>query len=101
AIYTMEDAIVLVAAIIGIILFYRGEVNFLRTLLLRGILFEVIADTGFQFFTLNNTYYTGHPVDILFIWSYIMFSFGVYSHIKIFKKSDKINEFNKLVNDNI
>ena len=97
AIYPVEDTIVLIPAIIGIVLFFRGEVNFLWTLLLIGILFEVVADTGFQYFTLNNSYYTGHPVDILFIWSYIMFSFGVYSHIKLFKKENKIKESNKLV----
>ncbi len=97
AIYPIEDSIVLVPAIIGIVLFFRGEVNFLWTLLLIGILFEVIADTGFQYVTLNNSYYTGHPVDILFIWSYIMFSFGVYSHIKIFKKENRIKESNKFV----
>jgi hypothetical protein len=97
AIYPIADSIILVPALIGIFLFFRGEVNFLWTLLLIGILFEVIADTGFQYFTLNNSYYTGHPVDILFIWSYIMFSFGVYSHIQIFKKNSKIKEYNKLV----
>ncbi|MBI1829184.1 MAG: hypothetical protein HY222_07320 [Thaumarchaeota archaeon] len=97
AIYPIADSIVLVPALIGIFLFFRGEVNFLWTLLLIGILLEVIADTGFQYFTLNNSYYTGHPIDILFVWSYIIFSFGVYSHIQIFKKSDKIEEPNKLV----
>ena len=97
AIYPVADAIVLVPALIGIVLFFRGEVNFLWTLLLIGILFEVIADTGFQYFTLDNSYYTGHPIDILFIWSYIMFSFGVHSHIQIFKKSDKISELDKLI----
>jgi len=97
AIYPIADSIVLVPALIGIFLFFKGEVNFLWTLLLIGILFEVIADTGFQYFTLNDAYYTGHPIDILFIWSYIMFSFGVYNHIQLFKKSDKIKETNKLV----
>ena len=97
SIYPIADSIILVPAMIGIFLFFRGEVNFLWTLLLIGILFEVIADTGFQYFTLNNLYYTGHPIDILFIWSYIMFSFGVYSHIQIFKKDNKIKEFNKVV----
>jgi hypothetical protein len=97
ATYPIADSIVLVPALIGIFLFFRGEVNFLWTLLLVGILFEVIADTGFQYFTLNNSYYTGHPIDILFIWSYIIFSFGVYSHIQIFKKNDKIKESSKLV----
>jgi hypothetical protein len=97
SIYPIADSIILVPAMIGIFLFFRGEVNFLWTLLLIGILFEVIADTGFQYFTLNNSYYTGHPIDILFIWSYIMFSFGIYSHIQIFKKDDKIEEFEKLI----
>jgi hypothetical protein len=31
----------------------------------------------------------GKPVDILFIWYYIVFSFGVYSHIVIFKNHRK------------
>jgi len=97
ATYPIADAIILAPALIGIFLFFRGEVNFLWTLLLIGILFQVIGDTGFQYFTLDNSYYTGHPIDILFIWSYILFSFGVYSHIQIFKKSDKISEHNKLV----
>ena len=95
AAYPVADAIILVPAIIGIFLFFRGEVNFLWTLLLIGILFEVIGDTGFQYFTLNNSYYTGHPIDILFMWSYIIFSFGIYSHIQIFKK-EKIKEHDKL-----
>jgi hypothetical protein len=96
SIYPIADSIILVPALIGIFLFFKGEVNFLWTLLLIGILFEVIADTGFQYFTLNNSYYTGHPVDILFIWSYIMFSFGIYNHIQIFKKNNKIKEFDKV-----
>lgn len=94
AIYPVADAIVLIPAMIGIVLFFRGEVNFLWTLLLIGILFEVIADTGFQYFTLDNSYYTGHPIDILFIWSYIMFSFGIYSHIQLFKKVKSANAKN-------
>ncbi len=95
ATYPIMDSIVLVPAILGIALFVRGEVNFLWTLLLIGILFEVIADTGFQFFTLDNSYYSGHPVDILFIWSYIVYSFGIYNHIKIFKKEPQIKQHAK------
>ena len=95
ATYPIADSIILVPALIGIFLFFRGEVNFLWTLLLIGILFEVIADTGFQYFTLDNSYYTGHPIDILFMWSYLLFSFGVYNHIQIFKKANKIKEYDK------
>src|SRR5690242_6139428 len=94
AIYPIADAIVLIPAMIGVALFFRGKVNFLWSLLLIGIIFEVVADTGFQYITLDDSYYTGHPIDILFLWSYLLLSFGLYDHIKIFKKSyDAKNTF--------
>ena len=83
--YPVADAIMLVPAIIGVVLFFRGEVNFLWSLLLFGILIQVAADTAFQYFSLDNSYYNGHPIDILYLWPYILFSFGIYDHIKIYK----------------
>jgi hypothetical protein len=85
AAYPIADAIILVPALIGVSLFFGGKVNFLWSLMLIGIIIEVVADTAFQYFSLDNSYYTGHPIDILFLWSYILFSFGVYDHIKMFK----------------
>jgi hypothetical protein len=87
--YPVADAIVLVPALIGVTLFFGGKVNFLWSLMLIGIIIEVVADTAFQYYSLDNSYYTGHPVDILFLWSYIVFSFGVYDHLKIFKTQQK------------
>ena len=92
-IYPIADAIVLIPAMIGVTLFFRGKVNFLWSLLLIAMLFEVVADMAFQYFSLDNSYYTGHPVDILFLWSYILFAFGMYDHIEVFKKTRK-NTFN-------
>ena len=89
AFYPIADAIVLVPAILGVMLFLGGKVNFLWSLMLLGIICEVVADTGFQYFSLDNSYYTGHPVDILFLWSYILFSFGVYDHVNLFKTKQK------------
>lgn len=91
AVYPIADSIVLVPAIIGIRLFFGGKVNFLWYLMFIAILLEVIADTGFQYFSLDDSYYTGHPVDIIFLWSYILFSFGIYDNIKVFK--DKMNSY--------
>ena len=94
AIYPLADAIVLVPSMLGVVLFFRGTVNFLWSLLLIGFIIEVIADTAFQYFSLNNDMYTGNPVDILFFWAYVIFSFGLYEHVKIFKKSsDMKNTF--------
>lgn len=83
--YPIADAIILVPTIIGVVLFFRGMVNFLWTLLLIGFICEVIGDTAFQYLSLSNEMYTGHPIDMLFLWAYIMFSFGIYDHIKLFK----------------
>jgi hypothetical protein len=85
--YPFADAVVLIPALIGVVLFFKGEVNFTWSLICLAIVLEAVGDTGFQFATFTNTYYTGHPVDIVFLWSYILFSFGVYDHIQIFKKT--------------
>lgn len=87
--YPIADAILLVPAILGVSLFFRGRVNFLWSLMCLAILFEMAADIGFFFAEMDDSYYQGHPVDILFIWYYIIFSFGVYSHITIFKEHKK------------
>ncbi|MGI0011293.1 MAG: hypothetical protein ACREAE_07825, partial [Nitrosopumilaceae archaeon] len=81
--------IILIPAIIGVVLFFRGKVNFLWVLMCIAIISETIADTGFLLATIDDSYYQRHPVDILFIWYYIIFSFGVYSHITIFRNHRK------------
>ena len=85
-IYPIADAIILIPALIGVILFFRGAVNFLWSLICVAIILNVVADTGFLITSMDGSYYMGHPIDMLFLWAYILFSFGVYSHIQIFKK---------------
>ena len=89
-IYPIADAIILVPTIIGVTLFFRGMVNFLWTLLLLGFICEVIGDTAFQYLSLSSDMYTGHPIDILFLWAYILFSFGLYDHIKVFTSQKNV-----------
>ena len=84
--YPIADGIVLIPALIGVILFFKGEVNFLWSLVCVAMLLNVVADTGFLLTSMDGSYYTGHPIDMLYLWAYILFSFGVYSHIQIFKK---------------
>lgn len=83
--YPFLDAMVFVPALIGIMLFLTGKVNLLWTLMCVAIFCDIVADAAFLFTTLDETYYSGHPVEILFQWSYILFAFGVYNHYKIFK----------------
>ena len=87
--YPIGDAIILIPAIIGVTLFFGGKVNFLWALMCIAVILEIIADTGFMLATMDGSYYEGHPVDILYIWYYVIFSFGVYHHITIFKDHRK------------
>jgi len=50
-----------------------------------GILSVALADIGFFVTQYNYTYYTGHPIEIFFYWSYIFYIFGAYTHLKIFR----------------
>lgn len=86
SIYPLADTAVLFPAVVGISLFFRGQVSFFWSLACLAIILNIIADSGFMFLYLDSAYYTGHPIDILYLWSYVLFSFGIYSHIKFFKK---------------
>ena len=83
--YPVLDAIVLVPAILGLLLFFKGQVSFLWSLMCLAILSVNIADTAFVIGHLENFYYTGHHIDILFLWPYILMFFGVYHHYSLFK----------------
>ncbi len=84
--YPIADAIVFVPSLIGIALFFRGQVNFTWSFICIGIVLQAIGDTVFQITTFTDSYYTGHPVDIIFLWSFIFLSFGLVDHIWIFKR---------------
>ena len=92
--YPILDAITLVPSMIGISLFFGGKVNFMWTLVMVGMLVFVIADTAFLVTDMTGEYYTGHPIDILYLWSYLLFAFGVRDQMKVFKKRGEENRFN-------
>lgn len=85
-IYPVADAVVLFPAILGLTLFFKGDVNLFWSLACLAIILNIIADSGFLFLQIDKAYYSGHPLDILYLWSYILFSFGIYSHIRLYKK---------------
>ncbi len=92
--YPLADTISLAPIIIGMVLFFRGQVNFLLSCLLIGMLCFVVADYGFLVFSLDETYYTGHPIDIPYLWAYLLFVFGAYNRSKLFTKPNDQNRFN-------
>lgn len=86
SIYPVSDAIVLFPAVLGLALFFRGQVSLLWSLACIAIILNIVADSGFLFLDVSKSYYTGSPIDILYLWAYVLFSFGMYSHIKLYKK---------------
>ena len=86
AIYPILDGVILIPSIIATVLFFRGQVNLLWSLILIAAILLIIADTSYLVFSVEETYYPGHPVDILFVWSYILYAFGALSHIRLYKK---------------
>ena len=86
AIYPILDGLVLVPSIIAVTLFFKGQVNFLWTLVLFATLADILGDTLYLILAVEEAYYPGHPVDILFLFAYVFYAFGVYSHIKLYKK---------------
>ncbi|MFB5611432.1 MAG: hypothetical protein ACE5R3_02040 [Nitrosopumilaceae archaeon] len=87
AAYPVADSFVIVPALIGIHLFFRGQVNFMWSLVCIGIISVFIADTAFLFAQVEHWYYTGHPMEILFHFTYVLMAFGAYDQIRIFKKN--------------
>lgn len=82
--YSILDAFVLVPAVIGVVMFFTGKVNFMWTLICFAVLLGIVANTGFLFYSLEGDYDTIQPLEILYLWSYLLLAFGVYDHIQVF-----------------
>jgi len=82
--YPILNAFVLIPLLIGVFLFFKGKVNFMWILMSLGMISFIVSDNWFFLTTLNESYHPGHPLDLLYIWGYVLFSFGLYDHMKIF-----------------
>lgn len=89
--YPVLDSIILVPALIGVILFFKGGVNFMVSLLCLGIITQIVGDNSVLFLSLQNIYYPGHLAEILFLWTYTMFAFGLSNQIGLFKMETNDN----------
>jgi hypothetical protein len=89
--YTILDSIILIPALIGVILFFKGGVNFMISLLCLGIITQIIGDNSVLFLSLQNIYYPGHLAEVLFLWTYAMFAFGLSNQIGLFNEESDDN----------
>ncbi len=86
SIYPIFDSILLVPALVGVALFFKGKINFMWSLFFFGTISVFIADSAFLFGQSEDSYYTGNPMEILFHWDYILLSFGLYGNLALFNR---------------
>jgi len=82
--YPVADGIILVPTILGIGIFLRdsNRVKPMWVLIFLGTLSNFAADVVFMVIEPREEYFTGHPVDILFLVAYVLIAFGVYGYGK-------------------
>ena len=94
AVYPIADSVMLIPVILGMMLFFKGHVKFSLVLLFFGMLSFVIADYGFLYFDSIGEYYTGHIVDIPYLWAYAILISGVISNLNLWNRMDKNKPYN-------
>jgi hypothetical protein len=83
-VYPFLDSMVFVPAFVALVLFFRGEVNFLWVTVTLGIICMAVADTTFLVERCLEMYSASSIANMFFAWKWVLFIFGAYSHIKIF-----------------
>jgi signal transduction histidine kinase len=83
--YPLMSSILVFPAIIGVMFLVKKGANFSWMLILFGFIIFAIADTFFLFAELDGSYYDGHPVDLLWVFTYTMLVFAIHIRLKITK----------------
>lgn len=86
--YPILTSIQLVPVLIGISLLGKNTSSFPWMLFLFAFLIYTVSDTYHLFSQLDETYYTGHPVDLMHLYSYILLIFSIHSRLKIGSSHD-------------
>jgi signal transduction histidine kinase len=83
--YPILSAIQIIPAIVGIMYFTKKGISLSWMLILFGFIVYGIADTLFLFAEIDGTYYDGHPVDLFWLYSYILIIFAFHIRLKMAK----------------
>ena len=97
--YPIMSSIQLVPAIIGIFFLSKEGSSFSWMLILFGFIVELVSDTLFLFVELDGTYFDGHPVDLIFMYSFILLAYGMFLKLKL--ENFDISETTEYFNENI
>ena len=98
--YPILSSLQLAPAIIGILFMAKKEISYSWMLLLFGFLIYIVSDTFYLFSQLDGSYYDGHPIDLMYLYSYLLLIFSLHNR---FKLSNNINDKNQEIffNENV
>jgi hypothetical protein len=80
--YAISDTTLLSVAILGLLIFLRGNLGKSWALIGSGVLLNAWADVLSSYTKLQGTYYAGHPIDLLYAVAYVFFLLAFYVHTK-------------------
>ncbi len=103
-IYPIVDAILLIPAILAIILSFKIKQSSFWVLIIIGIISFIIADNLYLILVIEDTYFDGHPIDILWLISYLTWNFAMYKLIqnsRINKSKERQNNDESITTKNI
>src|SRR3989304_1260314 len=97
--YPILSSFQLVPAIIGIMFLAKKGVSYSWMLLLFGFLIFVLSDTFYLFSELDGSYYDGHPVDLMYLYGFILLIFSLHNRLQLANDTNKNQEM--FFNENI
>ena len=81
--YPVLSSIVLVPAIVGILFLAKQGASLSWMLILFGFIIYGVSDIFFLYAELDGTYYDGHPVDLMYLYSYTLIIFAFHVRLKL------------------
>lgn len=90
--YPILSSFQFIPAIIGIMFLAKKEVSYSWMLLLFGFLIYGVSDTFYLFSQLDDSYYDGHPVDLMYLYSFLLLIFSLHSRLKLVNNSNDKNQ---------
>ena len=84
--YPIMASIQLIPAIVGVLFLAKKGANFSWMLLLFGFIVYAIADTFFLLAQIDGSYYDGHHVDVMYVYTFLLCIFAIHSRLSFLKK---------------
>jgi signal transduction histidine kinase len=90
--YPILSTFQLAPALIGIMFMVKKGASYSWMLLLFAFLMYSVSDTFYLFSQLDGTYRDGHPVDLMYLYSFILLIFSLHNRLKIANNPNQSNE---------